>query len=82
MRTIDPTLSVNDIIAAFPAALRPLSARGIDTCCRGNQSLAHAAAAIGVAPEVLIGEIVSAEGTGADTISCACGCSPQPLKGN
>ena len=82
MRTINPTRTVNEIVEDFPAAIRHLSDRGIDTSCRGNQSLAHAAAIVGIAPEVLIAEIIAAEGSSADTITCACGCTPQPLKSN
>ena len=59
MRTIDPTLSINDIVAAFPSAITPLSARGLDTCCRGKLSLADAAKAEGLDPELLIAEILA-----------------------
>jgi iron-sulfur cluster repair protein YtfE (RIC family) len=59
MRTLDPTLTINDIVAVFPAAIGPLSARGLDTCCRGKLSLIDAAEAIGVEPEVLTAEILA-----------------------
>ncbi|MGH7618816.1 MAG: DUF542 domain-containing protein [Gemmatimonadaceae bacterium] len=77
---LDPTLTVNDIVLAIPAALIPLSARGIDTCCRGNESLATAAAAIGVDPMIIIAEIeATPDVSGAPTPS-ACGCANSPRR--
>jgi iron-sulfur cluster repair protein YtfE (RIC family) len=35
--TIDPTLSVNELVLRHPAALKVLAAAGIDTCCGGER---------------------------------------------
>ncbi len=72
---IDPTITVNDIVDAFPSAVRILSTRGIDACCRGQESLAEAAKAVGLMPEALVREIVAAAATPSDAPSCSCGCA-------
>lgn len=42
--TLRPDLTVNDLTRHRPAALPVLAALGIDTCCGGGETLAHAAA--------------------------------------
>jgi iron-sulfur cluster repair protein YtfE (RIC family) len=42
--TLRPDLTVNDLVRHRPAALPVLAALGIDTCCGGGETLAHAAA--------------------------------------
>ena len=42
--TLRPDLTVNDLMRHRPAALPVLAALGIDTCCGGGETLAHAAA--------------------------------------
>ena len=56
--SFDPTISINELLRQYPAAVTPLAARGIDTCCRGNDSLQTAAASVGVDPSALHMEIV------------------------
>lgn len=46
--TIDPTLSVNELLLRYPGALPVLTVAGIDACCGGEQSLALAAARSGL----------------------------------
>jgi iron-sulfur cluster repair protein YtfE (RIC family) len=46
--TIDPTLSVNELLLRYPGALPVLTVAGIDSCCGGEQSLALAAARSGL----------------------------------
>lgn len=41
---IDPSLSVNETLRRWPAAVMALNAFGVDTCCGGAASLAQAAA--------------------------------------
>lgn len=71
--TLHPSLSINDVIRIVPAAVGPLHAHGIDACCRGNESLATAAAGAGVEPIVLIAEIAGAN-RAATGVCCGCGC--------
>jgi hypothetical protein len=40
---IDPTITVNDMMACYPQSIGPLKALGIDTCCGGTDSLRVAA---------------------------------------
>lgn len=46
--------TVDDALAAAPAAAVVLSRLGIDTCCGGCQTLAEAARSVGIAPEALV----------------------------
>ena len=57
---IDPALSVNAVLARWPAAIGPLNAAGIDTCCGGGDSLAVAAAQAGIPIADLIDSITDA----------------------
>lgn len=41
---IDPTLTLNELVAHYPAALPVLSHFGLDTCCGGALPLQTAAA--------------------------------------
>ncbi|MEO7996517.1 MAG: DUF542 domain-containing protein [Gemmatimonadaceae bacterium] len=75
-KILDPTSSVNDALLRFPAAVTVLSARGIDTCCRGNESIATAAANSGISAEALINDIANAPASDALVkSSCSCSCS-------
>jgi iron-sulfur cluster repair protein YtfE (RIC family) len=56
---LDRTLTVNEIIQRVPTAVVTLAAHGIDTCCRGNESLDLAAAEAGIDPDVLLSQINS-----------------------
>jgi iron-sulfur cluster repair protein YtfE (RIC family) len=40
---VDPSLSVNEILRRYPAAISALNAHGIDSCCGGATSLRAAA---------------------------------------
>ena len=48
-----PAWTVNHALLVAPAAVAVFNRFGIDTCCGGTQTLAEAARAVGVAPEVL-----------------------------
>jgi iron-sulfur cluster repair protein YtfE (RIC family) len=54
---IDPTLSVNDILRRYPASLKVLTARGIDTCCDGGLPLSVATADANLDLSELIDEL-------------------------
>ena len=41
--TIDPTLSINEIVHRYPVALGVLNEHGIDTCCGGAKPLEEVA---------------------------------------
>jgi iron-sulfur cluster repair protein YtfE (RIC family) len=69
----DTTITVNDLLQRFPDAVSALSAYGIDTCCRGNQTLALAAGFVGVDPDRLLAEITNGA-TAGPAKPCACGC--------
>jgi iron-sulfur cluster repair protein YtfE (RIC family) len=45
---LDAALTVNEVLARWPAAIAPLNALGVDCCCGGGASLREAAADAGV----------------------------------
>ena len=51
---LDPSLTVNEVLARWPAAVTPLNALGVDCCCGGGASLREAAADAGVPLEDLL----------------------------
>ena len=53
---LDPSLTVNEVLRRWPAAVAALNAFGIDTCCGGGAPLGEAADEAGVP----LGEIVAA----------------------
>jgi iron-sulfur cluster repair protein YtfE (RIC family) len=71
--TFDATITVNELLQHFPAAIETLSRYGIDTCCRGNLPIAEAAALAGIDPERLLAEVSAAKPT-APVKACGCGC--------
>lgn len=73
--SLDPALTVNEIIRRFPAALAPLHARGIDMCCRGDDTLAAAAEAIGIDPLAIVADIEAASNDGRPLPPQSCGYS-------
>jgi iron-sulfur cluster repair protein YtfE (RIC family) len=71
---LHPQLSVNDILRHYPTAVRVLSAYHIDSCCRGNQSLATAASDLGLDPNRGVTDIVANEDADAELPArCSCG---------
>jgi hypothetical protein len=52
--TIDPEVPIRDLLARMPHLSSALAARGLDTCCGGEHSLARACAAKGIP----LGEVV------------------------
>ena len=52
--TLDPSLTVNEVLRRWPAAVGPLNALGIDCCCGGGASLRDAAAEAGVPLDELL----------------------------
>jgi regulator of cell morphogenesis and NO signaling len=58
--TIDPGLSVNEVLRRWPGAVTALNAYGVDTCCGGAASLSEAAGQAGVSVDDLIGGITDA----------------------
>ena len=62
---LDPTLSVNEVLRRWPAAVASLNALGIDSCCGGASSLREAADEAGIPLAELLGAIertIAAEG--------------------
>jgi regulator of cell morphogenesis and NO signaling len=59
--TIDPTLSVNEVLARHPHAVRVLNAFGIDSCCGGATPLDVAARRAGAALEDVATAIAALE---------------------
>ena len=57
--TIDPALSINEIIKRHPASIGVLNAHGLDTCCGGGESLRSAALEARVDLRTLVQEIVA-----------------------
>jgi iron-sulfur cluster repair protein YtfE (RIC family) len=52
--TIDPTLSVSEILRRHPGIHPVLASAGIDTCCGGGDSLTESARMSGVDLDVLL----------------------------
>lgn len=46
--SIDPALTVNEIMECYPPSIAALNSLGIDTCCGGTDSLRAAAEHAGV----------------------------------
>lgn len=70
---VDPRRSINDILQEYPAAVATLSVRGIDSCCRGDESLAAAASALGLDAATLANEIIASAGGAPPPKPCSCG---------
>jgi iron-sulfur cluster repair protein YtfE (RIC family) len=70
---LDATITVNDLLLRFPDAVATLTAYGIDTCCRGNETLARAAAFVGADPTRLLADVTSGAPAGPAKAG-ACGC--------
>lgn len=49
--TFTKNMTVNEVIQAFPEAMKVLDAFGIDLCCGGMDTLEEAARKVGVAVE-------------------------------
>ncbi|MBI3289131.1 MAG: DUF542 domain-containing protein [Elusimicrobia bacterium] len=58
------SLSVAQTLERWPATRDILTARGLDTCCGGIHSVAAAAAAHGVNPELLLADLRAAAAGG------------------
>jgi len=60
--TIDPTMSLGELVEAHPQLAREFERRGLDYCCGGGTSLAQACAASGLDPAATVAELVAAAG--------------------
>ena len=75
---IDPTLSVNEFVRRYPAALPVLSTLGIDSCCGGAKTLSDAAATAGITVDALLASVTAsttAASVKADCCKCGGNCS-------
>jgi iron-sulfur cluster repair protein YtfE (RIC family) len=76
--SLDPLLSVNELIQRYPAALPVLNTAGIDTCCGGGLTLAAAAQGSGLTFEQLAARLdrsLAAPGPERPaSMDCGCGC--------
>lgn len=73
--TIDPALTVNQLVQQHPAALPLLAAAGVDTCCGGGLSLAVAVRGTSLTLDELAHRL-EADGSSAGhegAPSCGCG---------
>lgn len=59
---LEPSTTLNELIARRPEAHPVLAAHGMDTCCGGAKTLAEAADAHGVGLEVLLAELEAVVG--------------------
>jgi regulator of cell morphogenesis and NO signaling len=55
--SIDPQLTVNELVASHPCSIAVLNALGVDTCCGGALSLRDAAADASIGLPELIAAI-------------------------
>lgn len=54
---IDPTLTINDVMACWPQTIQLLNVLGVDTCCGGGESLREAARHAGIPLTVLLAAV-------------------------
>ena len=52
--TIDPTWTVNKVVALYPATVAVFNRFGVDSCCGGGVALGEAAARDGVGLDALL----------------------------
>ena len=69
--SIDPKMTVAEILSAFPAARAPLAALGLDACCGGKHPLEFACRAHGVPVETAVQAIERATGAAAPGIDAS-----------
>jgi regulator of cell morphogenesis and NO signaling len=55
--SLDPALTLRELVAARPETLAVLTEYGMDACCGGDITIERAAKAHGVELEVLIGRL-------------------------
>lgn len=55
--TIDPTWTVNKVVALYPATVSVFNRCGVDSCCGGGVSLAEAATRDGLSLDALLQEL-------------------------
>lgn len=58
--TIDPSILVNDMVAANPATSAVFTRAGIDTCCGGGLPIAEAARRHGLDLDALVADLAKA----------------------
>lgn len=58
--TIDPSILVNDMVAANPATASVFTRAGIDTCCGGGLPIAEAARRHGLDLDALVADLAKA----------------------
>ena len=51
---LDPTMTVNEIVATHPQAIAVFNRFGIDSCCGGGVAVEDAARRDGLDPEVVL----------------------------
>ena len=57
---IDVSMTLAEVVDAFPRLTREFERRGLDYCCGGGRTLGQACAAIGVDPELTVAELSAA----------------------
>lgn len=71
---IHPELRVSELVLQYPETLPVLAATGIDTCCGGGESLAHAAARAGLTFDQLLARLKGGPAAQPTASGPACGC--------
>jgi regulator of cell morphogenesis and NO signaling len=65
MTTIDPQVTLGDLVTAHPGLARDLERLGLDYCCHGNRSLTDAATQAGLDPNEVVSTLGAVEAPGA-----------------
>lgn len=60
MTTIDLDTTLAEVVTAHPRLARELERRGLDYCCGGLRTVAHASSAAGLDPRAVVHELVAA----------------------
>lgn len=64
MTTIDPQVTLGDLVTLHPGLARELEQLGLDYCCHGNRSLADAASEAGLDAGVVVTQLGAIEAPG------------------
>lgn len=57
MRTIKPSMTINDVVNKYPETMKVFNDYGFDTCCGGAEFISTAAASLGINVPKLIKEL-------------------------
>jgi iron-sulfur cluster repair protein YtfE (RIC family) len=72
--TIDPHLTINQLLQRYPTVLPRLAAAGVDSCCGGDLRIQEAAERAGLDPAALLADLGRDIAAAPPAAACGCGC--------